>query len=166
MWIMVLPMLLLVSMAPLMMLNNDAVLQRQQQLAANVVRLIPVQHQAAVQFCRAAATNCRGGGVVEIDVSTNLDPAISLQPGMLRSFWNGTRIVTYLDLNGLSQMRGNLSPGMVMGQWGKLSRTVSGGGMLRGDTFRDYLGSPPVIMTRTDLDLNRAPENLPMMVGS
>lgn len=58
MWIIVLPMFILLAITPLLLLSEDLLNESQQQSAAQIARMVQIQHRAVVDYCSDNPNSC------------------------------------------------------------------------------------------------------------
>lgn len=133
MWIIVLPMFILLAITPMLLLSEDLLTESQQQSAAQIARMVQIQHRAVVDYCGENPSSCNGDiGYASFKPyldRVNRDGELFLNSAGMISYgsMNGDVIVTVLsNEKAIAQMR--LPPvGMIQHAWAE--QDVVGAGL-------------------------------------
>ncbi|PRP70948.1 hypothetical protein BUE93_09230 [Chromobacterium amazonense] len=121
MWIVVLPLVMLLGMTPFMLLNNDVLVQRQQQAAADIAYRMLLVHQAAVRAC--SNTVCNDGTIDQQVYRGELDPSLTWSEADKALYHLESisgKVKTTMKLEELSNRKNSLLQGSVKSAWARL----------------------------------------------
>ena len=124
----VLPMAMLLTMTPFMLINDDLIAQRQRQAGADWAQRLLILHNAALAACTPDPSGCTDNKI-KAQLPTGLTDAGFMGPNkILYSFVSNGKVVSVLDEKALADHKGHVIAGTVNAAWVKLVPGRDGAG--------------------------------------
>ncbi|MBP4052099.1 hypothetical protein J9978_21735 [Chromobacterium violaceum] len=152
MWFLVLPMALLLGMTPYLLANSELTALQQRQAGADWAQRLLAQHRAALAACSLASCTPE-----EIAAQLPVGVSHAGYGAILRSFHDGTRVVSVLDTQALLQGKGRLADGQLSAAWRQLTQGRAGAGSWRPDSSSIETHKGRTISISPSSDRNFAP---------
>ncbi len=157
MWIIVLPMFILLAITPMLLLSEDLLTESQQQSAAQIARMVQIQHRAVVDYCGDNPATCNQQIPYALfkgylDENNRAGELFKTDAGIVSVAANSGQVVTTVLSNerAISQMR--LPPtNMIQQYWAE--QNIAGAGLYNAQTgnVMDSNGNQfPVSLSATD----------------
>lgn len=166
MWIIVLPMFILLAFTPLLLLSEDLLNESQQQSAAQIARIVQIQHRAVVEYCRDNPASCNTDTNIRyvafksyLDENNRTGELFSTGSGM-SSFVsnNGKLIFTVLsNERAVNQMR---LPPISMIQYAWAEQNIVGAGVYNAQSSKVMDGNG----SQFSVPLESSDSNVPVLV--